>query len=59
VVLDSADPDAGTSERPSEYLAAGAVIEVTNRSFLLLRKTERAPTPVHPTAKRTKRATLS
>ncbi|MDJ0770013.1 MAG: glycogen debranching protein GlgX [Ilumatobacter sp.] len=53
VEVDSADPDAGTPERPSHYCAAGSAIDVTSRSLVLLRQTDDVPVPTHPAAGRT------
>ncbi len=51
VVLDSSDPDAGTSDRPSRYLAAGEAVPIVNRSLMLLRRVDVEPGR-HPAGRR-------
>lgn len=48
VDLDSADPDAGTAERPSRRIDAGATITVTHRSMMVLRRPTTTVPGNHP-----------
>ena len=54
VELDSADPETGTPELPTQYVDAGTQIRVTSRSLRLLRQTDAAAASEHP-AKRAPR----
>jgi glycogen operon protein len=49
--LDSADPDAGTSERPTRSVDPGAAISVTSRSLVVLRSSRKPSTGPHPSAR--------
>jgi glycogen operon protein len=49
--IDSADPDAGTSERPSRRFDAAATVNVTNRSLIVLRLAAEAPATNHPSTR--------
>jgi len=49
--FDTADPLAGTSERPTVGIDAGASLAVMNRSLKVLRRAESPPTGTHPTAR--------
>jgi isoamylase len=52
VDVDSNDPLAGTSERPSRYVEPGGTIPVVSRSLMVLRKVDPPPPTEHP-ARRT------
>jgi glycogen operon protein len=55
VVLDSADPVAGSADASSRYVDAGGTLPVTSRSLVLLRQTDAAPTPSHPAKRAAKK----
>ena len=46
--LDTADPDAGTSERPSQSFHSGGVVPISDRSMIVLRRLADPPPDTHP-----------
>ncbi len=52
VDLDSADPDAGTSDQSSRFLVPDTATSIISRSITVLRRVDRLPPTAHPARRR-------